>query len=90
MTQPVLTGLKEIERSDNFLFGGNRWCIVRYTLITGKHSGWNMEIVILFHSRKWSSYWTPTKQKIYLMTHASKNYYKKMRRELMRMELESE
>ena len=73
MTQPALTGLKEIERSDNFRFEGKYWCVVRYTLITDKHSGRNMEIVILFHSR-WGSWWYPTKQRIYLMTHASKAY----------------
>lgn len=87
MTQPTLNGLKEIERSDNFQFDKKYWCVVRYTLITGKHSGWNLKIVILFHRKKWSSFWTPTKQKIYLMIHASKAYYKKMHRELMQKEL---
>ena len=88
MTQPTLDGLREIERSDNFKFEGRYWCVVRYTLITGKQSGWNLEIVILFHSR-WGSYWTPTKHRIYLMIHASKAYYKKMRFDLMRKELEA-
>ncbi len=91
MTQPSLHELRELERSDNFRFDGKYWCVIRYLVITNSESyHGNLYLTTLTRRRvgSWSlKYWHPTKQRLHIMEHASKAYYKKMRRELMRNEL---
>jgi hypothetical protein len=87
MTQPTIEQVREIERSDNFRFAGEYWCVVRYTLDLA-HSNKRMYLVVLFKNDYIDDdYWEPTQQRLFTMWHAANNYYRKQRRGLMSREL---
>lgn len=88
MVQPALNRFIEMERSDNFRFSGEYWCVVRYDVILD-NSYKKMFLVVVFHAQYIQyKYWRPTKQRLFTMEHAAENYYNKVRSELMIGELQ--
>jgi len=92
MTRPEILDIKEMERSDNFHFKDNYWCVIRYLLITSSKTYYgNLHLVTLSKSGfMGDKYWRPTKQRAFTMKAAAKRYYKKMRHMLMTDELKEE
>ena len=92
MTRPEISEIREMERSDNFHFKGDYWCVIRYLLITNSESYYgNLHLVTLSKSEYIGDhYWKPTKQRTYTRKDSAKKYYKKVRHILMTEELKEE